>query len=211
MLKWWVSLRREREKEGDREREIREEKRERERELLQDRESLPLAHPSARATYLAQAACRDACALGGEQVDRMTENERNGTELCVVPEWDRITFWAKSEWDRIYLGLGMSPNLIFMLGTRPNLPTSNRNETEFKFRIRRNILHWSKIFCCYNLWHIGVASARGCTQQFSAEYRCRTRQICYAIVMQWMPRPLIVLLNYPKIMRCPKYIRTGSF
>jgi hypothetical protein len=24
--------------------------------------------------------------IGGEQVDRMTETERNGTELCVVPK-----------------------------------------------------------------------------------------------------------------------------
>jgi hypothetical protein len=31
---------------------------------------------------------------------------------------------------------------------------------------------------------IGVASARGgCTQQFSAEYQCRTTQILYAIAM----------------------------
>jgi hypothetical protein len=30
---------------------------------------------------------------------------------------------------------------------------------------------------------IGVASARGCTQQFSAEYQCRTTQILYRIAM----------------------------
>jgi hypothetical protein len=30
---------------------------------------------------------------------------------------------------------------------------------------------------------IGVASARGCTQQFSAEYQCRTTQIIYATAM----------------------------
>jgi hypothetical protein len=33
--------------------------------------------------------------------------------------------------------------------------------------------------------YIGVASARGCTQQFSAEYQCRTKQnyLCYCYVL----------------------------
>jgi hypothetical protein len=35
----------------------------------------------------------------------------------------------------------------------------------------------------YYTARLGVASARGCTQQFSAEYQCRTTQILYAMAM----------------------------